>query len=96
LETQAQERRRWLASMSRDAVPILDLDNIVWEPNAGAICRPLNAARNKLQKFCSRQSDWIVEGCYGDLIEAALAWHPELIFLNPGEEICLRNCRNRQ
>lgn len=82
-------------SLARDGVAVLDLDTIVWEPNAGAVLRPLNAARHELRKFCSSQADWIVEGCYGDLIEEALAWRPELIFLNPGEEICLRNCRHR-
>jgi hypothetical protein len=33
---------------------------------------------------------------WGSQSGSLLAWHPELIFLNPGEEICLRNCRNRQ
>jgi hypothetical protein len=36
-----------------------------------------------------------VEGCYGDLAAHALAWKPELIFINPGEAACIRNCRNR-
>jgi adenylate kinase family enzyme len=82
-------------SLAGSGVAVLDLDTIAWEPNAGAILRPIDAAHRELQRFCSRQSDWIVEGCYGDLIEAALRWQPELIFLNPGKEVCLRNCRNR-
>ena len=96
LETQARGKTTLAGSLARDGVAVLDLDTIAWEPNAGAIMRPLNAARRELRKFCSSQSEWIVEGCYGDLIEAAFAWRPELVFLNPGEEICLRNCRNRQ
>lgn len=82
-------------SLAGEDVVVLDLDTIAWEPKSSAILRPRYAAISKLERFCSSHSDWIVEGCYGDLIEAVLPWEPELIFLHPGEEVCLRNCRNR-
>lgn len=78
-----------------DDVAVLDLDGIAWEPNSSPIMRPWDAMLADLGDFCSRHSGWIVEGCYGDLIESVLPRRPELIFLNPGEEICLRNCRDR-
>jgi adenylate kinase family enzyme len=82
-------------SLAGDGVAVLDLDTIAWAPNSGAILRSQYAAVDDLWRFCSSHSEWIVEGCYGDLIEAVLPWKPQLIFLNPGEEACLRNCRNR-
>jgi adenylate kinase family enzyme len=82
-------------SLARARVAVLDLDRIVWEPNLGPLFRPQEAVVGDLKRFCISHAEWIVEGCYGDLVETVLPWTPELIFLNPGEEVCLRNCRNR-
>jgi len=73
---------------------VLDLDTIAWEPNQIAVARTREAALADLDRFCAH-SAWIVEGCYGDLIEHALVHTPELVFVNPGEEACVRNCRAR-
>ncbi len=74
---------------------MLDLDTIYWEPEQIAVKRPDAAAASDLDKFCSSSKQWIVEGCYGDLVQGTLKWQPELIFVNPGEEVCLNNCRSR-
>lgn len=75
-------------------IPSLDLDTIFWEPNQIAVARPRDAVHADLDAFCAGDS-WIAEGCYGGLAARALTFHPELIFLNPGEETCLRHCRER-
>lgn len=77
------------------AIPVLDLDTIVWEPNQIAVRRPADAVLADLDRFCATNESWIIEGCYGDLIAAALPFRPELIFVNPGLDACLRNCRSR-
>jgi adenylate kinase family enzyme len=76
-------------------VPVLELDLVVWDPDAIAVARPPELARADLERFCGGHESWIVEGCYGDLAERALAWRPELVFLDPGEDVCLANCRAR-
>jgi adenylate kinase family enzyme len=76
-------------------IRVLDLDTIVWEPNQAAVRRPTGAVLADLHRFCSTHRSWIIEGCYGDLVAAALIYRPELIFMNPGEAACLRNCRSR-
>ena len=76
-------------------IPVLDLDTIVWEPGRVAVRRSPEAVLADLARFCSTHDDWIVEGCYGDPIREAFHWKPELLFMNPGEEACLRNCINR-
>jgi len=40
-------------------------------------------------------SQWIIEGCYGDLVEAALPHCSELRFLNPGVEVAVQHCLMR-
>jgi hypothetical protein len=37
----------------------------------------------------------MLEGCYGSLVRVALAFRPHLIWLDPGIERCLANCRSR-
>ena len=34
---------------------------------------------------------WVIEGCYGELVQAASAHCTLLVFLNPGVEVCLAN-----
>jgi adenylate kinase family enzyme len=80
---------------SGKAVAILDLDTIVWEPAQVAALRDHDLALADLHAFCRTHEDWIVEGCYGNLIEATFAYGPELVWLDPGLERCLSNCRAR-
>jgi adenylate kinase family enzyme len=77
------------------SIPTLDLDTIYWEPGKVAVERPALERLNELEAFCSQHPSWIIEGCYADLIEAALPWRPELILLNPGLDACVGNCKRR-
>lgn len=73
----------------------LDLDTIVWEPNQVAILRQSDDIQAALMDFINHSSNWVIEGCYGELIESALPYCTELIFLNPGVEACLSNNQQR-
>ena len=73
----------------------LDLDSIVWEPRQIAVQRSADAIAASLSHFLSEHEAWIIEGCYGELIEAATRHCTELIFLNPGLAACLANNRRR-
>jgi adenylate kinase family enzyme len=73
----------------------LELDAIVWEKGKIAILREKGAIEADLARFLAENKNWVVEGCYGELVEKALAAGPELIFLNPGEAACLENNRSR-
>jgi adenylate kinase family enzyme len=74
-------------------VPQLSLDEVAW--NEGPQRKPLEESIAALLAFVERSDEWIVEGCYGDLIEAALPYCTELIFLNPGVEVCVEHCKRR-
>jgi adenylate kinase family enzyme len=77
------------------SVAVLDLDTIYWAPGKVAVERPAAQRLADLRRFCDEHESWVIEGCYADLIEATFPWRPELIFLDPGREVCLRHCRAR-
>ncbi len=77
------------------SIPHLDLDCIVWEPGQVAVQRPLASILDSLREFLDAHDRWVIEGCYGELVEAAAPECTELVFLNPGEQSCLANNRRR-
>ncbi|MDX1393179.1 MAG: shikimate kinase [Gemmatimonadota bacterium] len=73
----------------------LDLDSIVWEPDRVAVQRPLADVLASLRDFLGAHDRWVIEGCYGELVEAAAPECTRLVFLNPGVEVCQANNRRR-
>jgi adenylate kinase family enzyme len=83
----------WLAQSA--SLAVLDLDSVAWEPDRPAVARPSALAEADVAAFCATNPRWVVEGCYGNLVEAALRFEPFLILMNPGRETCTANCLNR-
>lgn len=83
---------RWLAQQA--GAPLLDLDTLAWVPGQIAVPRNSHEAQAELSQFCNQPS-WIIEGCYGDLVQHSLRFAPLLLFLNPGIEQCVANCLSR-
>jgi adenylate kinase family enzyme len=77
------------------ALPRLELDAIVWEPHQIAVARPTEIVRADLAAFLDHHPRWVIEGCDGELVEQALPWCSQLIFMNPGMAACLENNRRR-
>jgi adenylate kinase family enzyme len=71
----------------------LDLDLLAWD-EPGERREPERSAAD-IQRFLDDHADWVVEGCYADLLEVALPFCTELRFLNPGTEACVAHCRAR-
>jgi adenylate kinase family enzyme len=69
----------------------LDLDTIYFVPGLIAVARPMAQVLADLRMFIDTHSAWVAEGCYGDVIEAALPFCDELLFMNPGKDVCLAN-----
>jgi adenylate kinase family enzyme len=76
-------------------LPMLDLDTITWISNQPGIRREKTESEKLLNDFMNENSEWIIEGCYGSLIEKVATHGSEMIFLNPGIEQCLENNRRR-
>ncbi len=69
----------------------LDLDTMYFEPGKIAVQRPMDAVLADLRAFIAANPSWVAEGCYGDVIEAALPFCTELVFMHPGRDVCLAN-----
>lgn len=77
------------------ALPMLDLDTVAFEPGRIAVARDPAAAEHDVRAFCSAGDRWVVEGCYAFLVRTALSYSPVLLFLEPGVDACVANCRSR-
>lgn len=73
----------------------LDLDTLVWEPGQVAVLRPESAVEADLKRFLGTHTRWVIEGCYSEWVELASRHCTELVFLNPGQAVCLAQCRTR-
>jgi len=71
----------------------LSLDEVAF--HGGAARRPLQDSIEDVKRWIAGRENWIIEGCYADIIEPILACCDELIFLNPGVEVCVARCRSR-
>ncbi len=79
--------------MDCHSLAYLSLDEIAWAE--GIVRRPIAESLQCLQKFMDHHAAWIIEGCYGELMEFALPYCTELRFLNPGVDVCVEHCRCR-
>jgi adenylate kinase family enzyme len=77
------------ALAARESLIHLDLDSIVWEPGRIAEQRSTESVIADLRCFLDSHPAWVIEGCYGDLVQAASAYCTLMVFLNPGVETCL-------
>jgi adenylate kinase family enzyme len=73
----------------------LDLDVIAWRADQPTVRAAFDDSRRELMRFIERFDDWVIEGCYSDLLREAATYCTEMIFLNPGVEACVENCRSR-
>jgi adenylate kinase family enzyme len=83
-------------ALARDrALTHIDLDPYAWEPGLPPVRRPVADSVADVTRALASSESWVIEGCYADLLRALFPQATELIFLNPGTETCIRNCRAR-
>lgn len=81
-------------SLAREhGLALLDLDTITWE--AVGVRRSFVDSVAALLEFIDGHETWVIEGCYGSLIERGLPHCTELVFLDPGVEACVANNERR-
>ena len=71
----------------------LDLDSIAW--SQPGIRLPLYESQGALVAFVEAHEQWVIEGSYASLANAAMSFCNELRFLNPGVAACVINCEQR-
>ena len=75
------------------ALTHLDLDQLAWD--TPGVRRPIADSAAAIDAFVTEHPEWVIEGCYGDLLEIVVPHATELRFLNPGVDACIANCRSR-
>lgn len=83
------------ALAAKHGLAVLDLDTVAWEPDTVGVPRDPAAAAADVQRFCAEHAGWVLEGCYETLVEAVFDHRPQLIWLDPGVDVCIRHCRAR-
>jgi adenylate kinase family enzyme len=73
----------------------LDLDLLAWKPVSPPERKPLAESETEISAFINSNTDWVIEGCYTDLLEIALPFSNEIIFMNLPIELCIENAKNR-
>ncbi len=73
----------------------LDLDTLAWQDRVPPQRKPLQQSAALIKQFADANPSWIIEGCYSDLLELVIHDTNEMVFLNPGTEICINNCKKR-
>ena len=77
------------------ALSHLDLDSLAWEDSVPPCRKALHESAALIEEFFEQNQNWVIEGCYSDLLELVTVHANEMIFLNPGVETCIQNCKNR-
>lgn len=84
-----------IALAKRHKTAHLDLDTIAWQADQPPVRADFADSQAALLSFIKNNENWIIEGCYSDLLREAANYCTELIFLNPGVEACAANCQAR-
>lgn len=83
------------AIAARDGSAVLDLDLVAWQPDRPGERAPLAASRAAIERFAAAAAHWVIEGSYASLAGIAAPLATEFLFLHPGVDACLENCRRR-
>ena len=73
----------------------LDLDTLAWLPQMPPERAPLAEAGEKIRAFITAHDDWVIEGCYTDLLELAQDEATRIIFMDIPVAQCIDNARRR-
>jgi adenylate kinase family enzyme len=83
----------------RFSIARLDLDTLAWLP-MGSLAKelqrvPLAESMVGINAFIQTKKNWLIEGCYSDLLEQVLPVATQLVFMDLPITRCLENARNR-
>jgi len=73
----------------------LDLDTLAWLPMSPPRRMPIGESRLKIEAFLRDHDNWVIEGCYTDLLELVAQEASEVIFMDLGVEHCVANAMSR-
>lgn len=82
-------------ALRNEGLAHLDLDVLAWLSTNPPKRQPANQAFEEIQRFISEHDQWVIEGCYGDLLALVKPFANEAVFMNLPVHLCQANARNR-
>lgn len=73
----------------------LDLDTLAWQQSSPPTRKPLDQSAKSLKNFMQSSDNWVIEGCYADLLAIAAPFANEVIFMDLPVSLCIDNAKNR-
>ena len=73
----------------------LDLDTLAWLATSPPQRSSLVDVKNKLDEFTQMNEDWVIEGCYTDLLQLLSDKASEIIYLDVPVAECRANAEHR-
>jgi len=73
----------------------LDLDLFAWEDTNPPQRKALKESLKEIDAFINQNENWVIEGCYADLLSPIADQASKMIFINPGVKTCIENCKKR-
>jgi adenylate kinase family enzyme len=73
----------------------LDLDSLAWLDVIPPTRAPFSKSCELIDTFVNTNKEWVIEGCYSDLLLYVMRSATEVIFLNPGIDACVSNAKFR-
>ncbi|MAZ86247.1 MAG: shikimate kinase [Cellvibrionaceae bacterium] len=78
-----------------DQLAHFDLDSIAWLPTSPPQRKPVEQSKADIDAFMAENDQWVIEGCYSDLLELLFTKASEIIFLDLPIDQCITNARAR-
>ncbi len=73
----------------------LDLYTIAWQQTSPPTRAPISKSAIQINNFINAHENWVIEGCYSDLLKLAMVKADEVIFLNLPVKECIITAQNR-
>lgn len=73
----------------------LDLDTVAWHPTTPPTRCSIESSIAAIDKFIGANTNWVIEGCYGDIFQAIMTKADSLIFMDLSVSQCLENAKQR-
>jgi len=73
----------------------LDLDTIAWQATSPPTRTSIVESKKSIDNFIKINRNWVVEGCYADLLQLCIDKADKVIFLNLPVAECIINAQHR-
>lgn len=78
-----------------EALAHLDLDTLAWQATMPPQRQPIVQSQAAINHFTDSHENWVIEGCFSDLLELLLDKATAIVFMDLPIEQCINNAKSR-